>query len=93
MSLISLAYPSGEEGGSFTCSNEYYLPSRLLEEGGRENPMGPACLRRSSHPGLAAREAGGGGGGAFWCGTKTIIIKEGGPNEKNNKIKKKKNQS
>jgi len=30
---ISLAYPNGEEGGYFTCSKDFYLPSRRLEEG------------------------------------------------------------
>ncbi len=32
---ISLAYPSGEEWGYFTCSNDFYLPSLRLLKGGR----------------------------------------------------------
>jgi hypothetical protein len=35
---ISLAYPSGEVGFFFS-SNDFYLPSRLLEKGGSQHPV------------------------------------------------------
>ncbi len=33
----SLAYPSGEEGDNFSRSNDFYLPSLYVEEGGGES--------------------------------------------------------
>jgi hypothetical protein len=36
---ISLAYPSAEEGGLLLAHGHYYLPSRLIEEGGGQHSV------------------------------------------------------